>query len=50
MVEVELYDDTAVPYAPKPYEEPEVDLELPAHGVGSIIPDWQKKDEEEKTK
>ena len=45
MVEVELYDDTEVPYAPKPYEKPEIDLELPAQGIGGIKPDWQKKDE-----
>lgn len=44
MVEVSLYDDTRVPYAPKPYEKPEIDLELPASGTGGLVPDWQKKD------
>lgn len=42
MVEVSVYDDTVVPYAPKPYEQPEIDLEMPAQGTGSITPDWQK--------
>jgi rare lipoprotein A len=44
MVEVSVYDDRVVPYAPKPYEKPEIDLELPAEGTGSVTPDWQKKD------
>lgn len=44
MVEISVYDDTIVPYAPKPRELPEVDLELPAQGIGGLTPDWQKEE------
>ena len=51
MVEGEVYNDTEIPYAPKPYEKPEVEFEIPAKGIGGTVPDWQKKDDEEsKTK
>lgn len=48
MVEVSIYDDTEIPYKPKPYEMPELDMEIPAkHDAHDITPDWQKKKQEE---
>lgn len=44
MVEVEVYDDIVVPYMAKPYEKPEIEIELPVSGEGGATPDWQKKD------
>lgn len=49
MVEVSEYDDAVVPYRPKPYEIPELDIELPAKGdEHDITPEWQKKHEPNK--
>lgn len=42
-VEVSVYDDTAIPYKPKAYELPEIDLELPAKGDDhEVTPEWQR--------
>ncbi|MBO7051260.1 MAG: septal ring lytic transglycosylase RlpA family protein [Prevotella sp.] len=49
MVEVSLYSEKPVPLQPEPYEAPEIDLELPANGVGGMTPDWQKDRQEQKT-
>lgn len=44
MVEVSVYDDTAFPYKPKPYELPELNMEVPAErDIHDMVPDWQKK-------
>lgn len=42
MVEVSVYDDTAVPFRPKEYEIPELELELPAEDSLTTRPAWQR--------
>ncbi|MBR1839963.1 MAG: septal ring lytic transglycosylase RlpA family protein [Prevotella sp.] len=46
MVEVSIYSEKPIPLQPEPYEAPEIDLELPANGVGGMTPDWQKEKKE----
>lgn len=43
MVEVSVYDDTEIPYKPKEYSMPELELEINNGGDG-IVPEWQKKE------
>ena len=46
LVEVSLYDDTAIPYKPKEYKLPELELELNDDG-DSMTPVWQRKEKPE---
>lgn len=42
MVEVSVYDDTAIPYKPKEYHIPELELEVPAPAdIRRNTPEWQ---------
>lgn len=43
VVEVSEYDDTMIPYLPKPHKYPELELELPVHGEEADVlrPVWQ---------
>ena len=41
MVEVSVYDDTEIPYKPKEYSMPELELEM-THRDNDITPEWQK--------
>jgi hypothetical protein len=47
MVEVSVYDDTEVPYKPKEYKVPELELEM-NDGGDAMHPAWKSKREEGK--